>query len=154
MTLRQLLLECLKSGTIASLAMMPFGFAFRAAGMRVGHYGPKFAQLFVETPGPAFLFAQHMVLGWVSVLPLLLLLAKVKQPWHPVATGALYGAGYYVAINALALPLFFGDALPWQLGAAYVVPSLVAHIVFGACAAWVSRRLAQPHTPAKAESPA
>ena len=143
MTLRRLLLECLKSGTIAALAMMPVGFAFRAAGMRVGHYGPKFAQLFVDAPGPLFLFAQHIVLGWISVVPLLLFLARAR-PAHPVTAGAIYGAIYYVAVNSLALPLYFGEPTPWQLGAGTVIPSLVVHIVFGACAAWVSRGLAHP----------
>lgn len=143
MTLRKLLLECLKSGTIASLAMMPVGFAFRAAGMRVGHYGPKFAQLFVDTPGPLFLFAQHIVLGWISVVPLLLVLVRAR-PASPVTVGAIYGTIYYVAVNSLLLPLSFGEPTPWQLGAATVAPSLVVHVVFGACAAWVSRGLARP----------
>lgn len=131
----------MKAGTIASLAMIPFGLMFRALEMRVGHYGPKFAALFVERPGPVFLFGQHIVLGWISALPLLVLFTRKELRTSPVLVGAVYGSAYYVLINALALPLYFGDQLPWKLGVAYVVPSLVVHIVFGACVGLVSRRL-------------
>ncbi len=124
--------------------MMPFGLALRAAGLRVGYYGPKFAALFVENPTPLFLFAQHIVLGWISALPLLLLLllSRVPLPVSPTAFGATYGVLYYVLVNSLALPLYFGDQTPWQMGLAYILPSLLIHIVFGACAGYVSRRLA------------
>ena len=47
-------------------------------------------------------------------------------------TGAAYGAAYYVAINSLALPIYFNDPLPWQLGASTVLPSLIGHVIFGA----------------------
>lgn len=137
-----LLIESLISGTIAALAIMPFGLAFRTAGLRVGHYGPKFAGLFVTDPGPAVLFVQHLVLGWLSALPLLLLLRRSALPVGPLAAGAIYGVGYYVTVNSLALPLFFGDPTPWQLGPAYILPSLVVHIVFGACVGYVSRHVA------------
>jgi len=139
---RRLLIETLKSGTIASLAMMPFGLAFRAAGLRIGYYGPKFAALFVKDPTATFLFAQHIVLGWVSALPLLLVLIKVPLPVSPVLFGAAYGVAYYVVVNSLALPLYFGDQTPWQLGVAHILPSLVVHVVFGACVGYVSRRFA------------
>jgi len=98
-----LLIETLKSGTIASLAMLPFGLAFKAAGLRVGHYGPKFASLFFDDPTPMFLFAQHIVLGWASALPLLLLLTRVAVRASPIAIGAAYGVAYYVVVNSLAL---------------------------------------------------
>lgn len=54
-----------------------------------------------------------------------------------------YGALYYVAVNSLALPLYFGDPLPWILGWAVVLPSLLVHVVFGvsvACAVAALRR--------------
>jgi len=127
------LFEMLRSGTIASLVMMPPGFVFQRLGWRVGHYGPKFAQLYAEQPGPALLFVQHLVIGWVSALPLLWLLWRGGFGQRPVAAGLLYGAGYYVLVNALALPLAFGDPLPWLLGWRTVLPSLVVHLVFGGC---------------------
>ena len=139
--IKHLLFATLKSGTIASLAMMPFGFAFRALGLRVGHYGPKFAALFVGDPGPVFQFVQHIVLGWLSAAPLVLLLCFRRIALSPVITGSLYGVVYYVAVNSLALPLYFGDELPWQKGIATILPSLVIHIVFGACVGYFSRHL-------------
>jgi len=137
--IKQLLFATLKSGTIASLAMMPFALVFRTLGLRVGHYGPKFAGLFVHEPGPLFLFVQHIMIGWVSAIPLVLLLSFARIGLPPMATGAAYGVLYYVAVNSLALPLYFGDELPWHQGVAAVVPSLVIHIIFGACVGYFSR---------------
>lgn len=68
---KALLLETLRSGTIASLAIVPLAPLFKWAGLRIGHYGPKFAGL------------------------------------------------------------YFNDTLPWQLGAATVLPSLIGHVIFG-----------------------
>ena len=34
--------ESIRSGTIAALVMMPFGFLFKFLDLRVGYYGPKF----------------------------------------------------------------------------------------------------------------
>ncbi|MGB4061660.1 MAG: hypothetical protein WBK26_15755 [Burkholderiaceae bacterium] len=133
MPLSTWLKEALRSGTIASLVMMPPGLAFQAVGLRVGHYGPKFAGLWVDNPTPAFLFAQHLVLGWVSALPLLAWLAwSGRAAQRPVVAGALYGAAYYAVVNSLGLPWWFGDPTPWQLGPATVLPSLVVHTVYGA----------------------
>jgi len=137
---RALLLESLRSGTIASLAIMPLAPLFKAAGLRIGHYGPKFASLYASDPQPWLLFVQHLVIGWMSALPLLVLLVTTPAGGRPVLAGAIYGAAYYVTINALALPLYFRDPLPWQLGAATVWPSLVGHIAYGAVIGWVSRR--------------
>ncbi len=119
--------------------MMPFGMTFRMAGMRVGHYGPKFAELYSTNPGPALLFVQHMVLGWVSAVPLVLALARVRSFPRAMAIGAAYGVMYYVVVNALALPIYFGDALPWNLGLPTVLPSLVVHTVFGLAVAYAER---------------
>jgi uncharacterized membrane protein YagU involved in acid resistance len=139
--MRKLTIESLISGTVGALAMMPAGLLFRALGMRIGHYGPKFASLYLDAPGPAALFLQHLVLGWVSALPLCLLPLDRVSVWSALAIGALYGAAYYVAINALALPLYFGDPLPWDLGAGVVVPSLIVHLVFGIAVAGALRVL-------------
>lgn len=40
-------------------------------------------------------------------------------------------------VNALTLPLYFGDTLPWILGPATVLPSLAVHLLFGLVVAWV-----------------
>jgi uncharacterized membrane protein YagU involved in acid resistance len=137
---RSLLIEAIRSGTIASLVIVPLSPLFKAAGLRIGHYGPKFAALFFDNPQPWLLFAQHLVIGWLSALPLLVILAQTGAGGRPLLAGAVYGAAYYVAVNSLALPIYFGDPLPWQLGAATVLPSLVGHIVYGASIGLTSKR--------------
>jgi len=132
--------ETLRSGTIASLVMMPPGFVFQWAGWRIGHYGPKVASWWADQPGPGLLFGQHLLIGWLSTLPLLWLLARTAVGHWPLVAGAAYGAAYYVAVNSLALPLMFGDRLPWQLGWQTILPSLVVHIVFGASIGITARR--------------
>lgn len=130
-----LLKEALRSGTIASIAMMPFGFLFKALGLRVGRYGPKLGEfLFGLQPEPwmqVLLVAQHLVIGWLSAVPLLLFWRWTFPRSPSLADGLLYGALYYLTVNALALPTIFGDTFPWQLGWSYVYPSLVVHLVFG-----------------------
>ena len=144
---KALLIESIRSGTIASLAIVPLSPLFKAAGLRIGHYGPKFAGLFVNDPQPWMLFVQHIVIGWVSALPLLLILLGTGARQRPVLSGAIYGAAYYVAINSLALPVYFNDPLPWQLGAATVLPSLIGHVIFGAVIGWTSRRFVSVANP-------
>lgn len=137
-----LLKESIRSGTIASLVMMPAGFVFKFFGLRVGHYGPKVADLLFGSNDPVLLFTQHLVIGWLSALPLVwLLMQSPFKNWSRAAAagvGAVYGAGYYVAVNALALPLFFADPLPWALGVAVIAPSLVVHLIFGASIAFTA----------------
>jgi uncharacterized membrane protein YagU involved in acid resistance len=135
--MRRLLTESIVSGTVGALAMMPVGLLFRALELRIGHYGPKFAELYLDSPGPAALFLQHMVLGWVSALPLCLLSLHRVSRSSALAIGCFYGVAYYAVVNALALPLYFGDPMPWNLGIGVVVPSLVVHIVFGVAVAYV-----------------
>jgi len=62
-----------------------------------------------------------------------------------ITMGIAYGAAYYVAINSLALPLYFGDELPWNLGAAVITPSLVVHVAFGLATAWAIRIMRLRH---------
>ena len=137
---KALLIETLRSGTIASLVIMPLGMLFKAVGLRVGHYGPKFAALFVDNPQPWQLFVQHLLIGWVSTLPLLVILVRTGAARRPLVSGAIYGAAYYVAVNSLALPIYFGDLTPWQLGWATMYPSLIGHVVFGVSIGLTSRR--------------
>ena len=145
----RLLNEAVRSGTIASLVMIPFGLLFKALGLRVGHYGPKLGEfLFGSAPQlsmQVLLFVQHLVIGWLSAIPLLLFWRWVSpRPVH-LSDGFLYGALYYAAVNALALPAIFGDAFPWRLGWSYVYPSLVVHLVFGLSLAVTARPVRQAH---------
>jgi len=127
-----LLKEAARSGTIASLVMMPFGFLFKLLGLRVGYYGPKLAVLLFGEPTWVVLLVQHFVIGWVSAFPLLLILKRFQSLAAPAAIGAVYGLAYYVIVNSLALPMFFGDATPWQSGFNVIYPSLLVHLAFGA----------------------
>lgn len=56
-------IESVRSGTIASLVIVPLSPLFKAMGLRIGHYGPKFAGLFVDDPQPWLLFVQHILMG-------------------------------------------------------------------------------------------
>jgi uncharacterized membrane protein YagU involved in acid resistance len=134
------LAESVRSGTIASLVIVPLSPLFKAAGLRIGHYGPKFAALFFDDPQPWLLFIQHLVIGWLSAMPLLIVLTRTDAAQWPVLAGAAYGALYYVVVNSLALPIYFGDPTPWQLGAATILPSLAGHIIFGASIGLTSKR--------------
>lgn len=145
MRVRALLRETLRSGTIASLVIVPLSPLFTWMGLRIGHYGPKFAALFVDDPQVWFLFAQHMVIGWISAVPLLWMLAASPAGRRPLLSGAAYGAAYYVAVNSLALPFYFGDPTPWQLGWSTVLPSLIGHVVYGASIGLTSRGFVARH---------
>ena len=141
---QMLALEALRSGSIASLAMMPFGLLFKWVGLRVGHYGPKVGEaLFGLQPDPwmpVLLLVQHFVIGWLSAVPLLLFWLWRAPRAIRMSDGLLYGLAYYLAVNALALPWLFGDAFPWQLGWSTIYPSLVVHLVFGVSIAVTARR--------------
>lgn len=144
---RTLLRDCLRSGTWASLAMMPFGMLFRALDLRIGHYGKVLLeQLTGPMSGPRFqimLVIEHFIIGWISVVPLVWLWRHGAPAIATrLALGALYGAAYYLVFNAGLLPLAFGDRFPFQLGWSYVYPSLTVHLVFGVVAALALNRAA------------
>ena len=140
-TAQMLALEALRSGTIASLAMIPFGLLFKSMGLRVGHYGPKVGEaLFGHQPDPWMpVLVQHFVIGWLSALPLLMFWLWRAPRANRLGDGLLYGLAYYLAVNALALPWLFGDAFPWQLGWSTIYPNLVVHLVFGVSIALTAR---------------
>jgi hypothetical protein len=132
---RGLLLEALRAGTIAGLAMIPFAALFRFFGLRVNEYGRKTLALVVGELAPplhtVLTFLQHLLISWVAALPLLLALRWIPTRRARVLAGAAYGAAFYVGMNSLALPLAFGDPTPWRLGFETVYPSLFIHLVYG-----------------------
>ena len=140
MNYRNLLIESLRSGTIASIVIMPIGFGFKYLGLRVGHYGPKLAETLFGNASEAVVMAQHFVIGWLSAVPLVFALAIIGKRAPSVWIGALYGALYYVLVNSFALPLLYGDLTPWQLGFSYIYPSLLGHIVYGASIGFTARK--------------
>ncbi|MEK6805745.1 MAG: hypothetical protein AABY95_03750 [Pseudomonadota bacterium] len=139
--------ESIRSGTIASLIMMPFGLLFRMLDLRIGHYGKKLIEvMFGELPLALFrtlVLSEHFIIGWLSTAPLLLLLIHFGQRLSIWIIGTLYGVAYYVAINSLFLPWCFDELTPWQLGIHAVYPSLIVHLVFGLSIVWTSRRFVE-----------
>ena len=95
-TAQMLALEALRSGTIASLAMMPFGLLFKSMGLRVGHYGPKVGEaLFGHQPDPWMpVLVQHFVIGWLSALPLLMFWLWRAPRANRLGDGLLDGLAY------------------------------------------------------------
>ncbi len=142
MSVTSLLLETFRAGFIASLVIMPLGPLFKAFGLRIGHYGPKFAALFIDNPQTWHLLVQHFLIGWISTVPFLFALRCIPTIRWRIVAGATYGALFYVAVNSLALPLYFGDPTPWQLGWSTIYPSLIGHIAFGLAIAVAARRFA------------
>ncbi len=131
------------SGTIAGLAMVPPGLAFRVFGLRINEYGRKTLTLLIGDVVPPLQlllgFVQHLVISWIAAAPLLLLLGAVSDRRARVLVGAGYGTAFYVVVNGLALPLAFGDPRPWELGVDAVYPSLVVHLVYGVVVALTAR---------------
>ena len=135
--------ESVRSGTIASIAMIPFGFLFQLLGLRVGHYGKKLLEVFFtdlsELTFRLLMFIEHFAIGWLSAVPLLILLVLIKNRLPALLVGAIYGVAYYVVLNSFLLPLSFGDRTPWALGFSVMYPSLIIHIVFGVSIALTSK---------------
>lgn len=138
-SIRSITFESLVAGTVGAIAMMPAGYVFTELGLRVGHYGPKFATLYMSSPGETALLVQHFVLGWISAIPLVLMPLHRMSLLKATIAGIVYGALYYIVVNSLALPLYFGDELPWSLGWSVVYPSLIVHIIFGIAVAYTVR---------------
>lgn len=139
------MLEALRSGTIAALAMVPFALLFSALGFRINEYGKKMIQLFFGEFSPAVRFGlfvvEHFVLSWIFALPLLLLLMYFHQRIPSILLGILYGVMFYILINSFLLPAMFDDASPWNLGFVQtILPSLAVHVVYGLSIAISSRR--------------
>lgn len=138
-----LIREAFRTGTVGGLVMIPLGVLFRSLGLRVNEYGGKTIELLVGevTPPLDSLLAmiQHFAISWVVAVPLLLLLGGFSRKRDRLLAGLAYGAGFYVVVNSLALPLAFGDPTPWRLGFTVVYPSLVIHLAYGFAVAWFAR---------------
>ncbi len=140
----KLVREALRTGTIAGLAMIPFAALFQRLGLRVNEYGRKTLALVVgDASGPLhylLTFVQHLAISCVVAVPLLLVLVRFSRTRDRLLVGLAYGAGFYVVVNSLALPVAFGDTTPWLLGWSVVYPSLAIHLVYGFTVAWLARR--------------
>jgi uncharacterized membrane protein YagU involved in acid resistance len=134
--------KVLWSGSLAALAMIPFGIAFTLLGLDVNEYGKAIIQTFFgQLPLPArfgLFVVEHFIISWIAAIPLLAWLS-VNRSLPPWLVGAIYGAGFWVVFNSLLLPFLFGRPTPWQLGIQDILPSLTVHLVYGLTIAWTSR---------------
>lgn len=118
--------------------MIPFGLALRfGVGQRVNVYGELVVETLLGTVPAWALLVQHALVSWLLAVPLALVWTKIPTP-APV-TGLVYGAGAWVVINSVSLPLLFGRPTPWQLGWSAIWPSLTVHLVYGVAVAVVLR---------------
>lgn len=150
--MKRLIRDVLLAGTLAGLAMVPFAFAFQRHGLRVNEYGRKVLGLFVGDVSPAVHYtltlAMHLAISWTVAVPLIPLLWRISRKRDRVLVGLAYGAGFYVVVNSLALPLVFGDPTPWSLGFTVIYPSLFIHLVYGLTIALLVRPILATRPPA------
>jgi hypothetical protein len=143
MNTKLLLRDALRFGILAGLAMIPAAAVFRARGLRVNEYGRKTLDLLVGEVSPpvhfTLTFVQHLVISVVAALPLLVVLGRIADRRTRLLVGTAYGAGFYVVMNSLALPIVFGDPTPWTLGFETIYPSLAIHLIYGAVLGWMGR---------------
>lgn len=126
------------AGLVGAIAMVPVGLALSAAGFEVNRYGELLAEQLTGSRRPAVLLALHLGIGVVSVVPLAIAAAVLRpRPVIMLLGGGVYGATYWLGVNALALPLVYSRPFPWIEGIASVWPSLLVHVVYGLAAALV-----------------
>jgi|GEM_PF-1033874 len=147
-TLADLAREALRSGSIAAVAMAPFGLVFYLAGLDVNEYGRAVIQTFFGQASPGvrlgLFVVEHFLISWAASIPLLGLLIRFRR-FQALAVGALYGAAFWFFINSLLLPILFNRLTPWQLGWTDIYPSLTVHVVYGVSIALTSRAFVDRH---------
>lgn len=126
------------AGLAGALAMVPVGLALSAAGFEVNRYGELLAEQLTGTRRPAVLFVLHLLIGVVSAVPAVVIAALLRpRRGILVVGGAVYGAVYWLGINALSLPITYRRPFPWTEGLASVWPSLLVHVIYGLVVALV-----------------
>ncbi len=141
------------AGVSAALAMVPIGLVVSAMGFEVNRYGRLVAVVLTGSDRGVVLLALHALIGIVSACPLVLLSLTGLWPQslsRRLALGLLYGGGYWLAVNALALSVLFGHDHPWARGISGVWPSLLVHLVYGIGVGAVLHLRRQPVSPPSA----
>lgn len=130
---RDPVLPTVVGGLAGAIAMIPPGVVLDAAGFEVNRYGVILARQLTGSADRPVLLGLHLLIGIVSAVPL-----GVARGWwrgRPsvwlAASGAVYGASYWLVVNALALPWLYARPRPWAEGAAAVWPSLAVHVIYG-----------------------
>ncbi len=132
------------AGLAGGVAMMPFGIVLRRVmGRSLNVYGELLLQVLVGRVTAGALLIEHLAISLGMAFPLVALLRGLGRPGWALP-GALYGAGLWLVVNSISLPLAFGRPTPWELGWAAIWPSLAVHVVYGLAAAAVAWRLDGP----------
>lgn len=135
------------AGIVGGVAMIPFGLVLRwVLGYSLNVYGELLVRAILGRVSPWALAIEHFLIAWGMALPLVALLAWRRRA-GPLLLGALYGAGIWLVVNSLLLPVIFGRPTPWRLGWPAIWPSLLVHVVYGAVAATVAGRIGRPAAP-------
>lgn len=128
------------AGTIGALAMVPVGMVvMNTTGATLNVYGELLVELLLGTVVLPALFVEHMLIGWMAALPLVMGIRHITRA--PATVGAVYGAAMWLGVNALALPAAFEKPTPFAIGWTAIWPSLLVHVIYGAVTAAVATRL-------------
>ncbi len=140
----KLLTKAALAGIAGGAAMVPLGLALRRGlGIPLNVYGELLVRAILGRPSAWAMAIEHVLVSWTLALPLVALPSLVRRG-HALAVGALYGAALWLCVNSLILPAAFARPTPWQLGWPSIWPSLAVHVLYGAVAVPVARRLARP----------
>ncbi len=124
--------------------MIPVGLVLRRVmGRSLNVYGELLLQVLVGRVTLGGLLLEHFAISLGMAVPLVAALPRLGGAGWALP-GAVYGAGLWLAVNSISLPLAFGRPTPWELGWAAIWPSLAVHVVYGLAAAAVALRLARP----------
>lgn len=146
--MKRLVANAAVAGIAGGAAMIPFGLVLRRAfGYSLNVYGELLVRTILGRVPPWALAVEHLLVSWGMALPLVALLAW-KRRGSPLLLGPLYGATLWLVVNSLLLPVAFGRPTPWRLGGSSIWPSLTVHVVYGAIAAVVARRIGRSGEPA------
>ncbi len=132
------------AGLAGGVAMMPFGLVLRRVmGRSLNVYGELLLQMLVGRVTLGGLLVEHLAISVGMAFPLVALFPRLGRVGWTVP-GVLYGAGLWLVVNSISLPLLFGRPTPWVLGWATIWPSLTVHVVYGLVAAAVARLSSRP----------
>lgn len=130
-------------GTLAGIAMIPFGLVFNLMGLRINEYGMLVIQSFFGDAPPIVRFIlfviEHFIISWTVAIPLLWVLITLYGRISGLWLSLFYGLLFYVLVNSLLLPALFNDPTPWTLGFNTIYPSLIVHLVYGFTVWWTSK---------------
>lgn len=122
------------------ISMVPVAILLkRVLGYSLNVYGELVVERLLGRSSMLALGLEHLVISCLLAIPLAAFLFRFGRRL-PVWGGVVYGAGIWLALNSLALPLLFSRPTPWTLGWAAIWPSLAIHVVYGVATIVALRR--------------